>query len=638
MSDQIITRRTLLAGVGAVGVGALVSACAASREQKVAEELAAALSKQDVSSLTFAETSGSDANSELTIFLANMKGATPTVTLGSFQDSGSNKTASLHWSWALDGAKQPWEYDATATLTQTGDNWLAQWSPANIHPDLARGQGMVYSTVAGTRGDILGANGEKLMTQGKVINLGLNKSKLDSESTAQNAAEQLAQLVDIDVSAYQMAVKQAGDDHFVLAITLRESDYEAIDTAKLDAITGFMTTTERRPLAITRSFAPDILGTVSPATEEDISKSNGAIAAGEYVGRGGLSERFNDLLAGSAGYTVALYTVDAEGTPSGKARKTLTELEPKAGANLTTTLNASLQQKAIDLLADQTSPSAIVALKVSTGEILAAANGAASKGYSTALLAQYAPGSTFKVATSLALLRKGDTPQSTVTCSTTATVDGRSYSNAPGYEASAIGEIPLTTAVAYSCNTAFINEHSTISQGELQDAAHALGIGMQTDLGVDAFWGVVPDAASEVEHASSLIGQGNILVSPLAMATLCASASAGQVVTPVLVRDQDLGQASFATSSTVSKAEGAQLQELMRAVVTQGHLEGLQQLSPNTAMGKTGTAEYGNEKPPRTHSWVIAAHEDTAIAVVVEDGDFGSITGGPLALGMLQAV
>ena len=68
-----------------------------------------------------------------------------------------------------------------------------------------------------------------------------------------------------------------------------------------------------------------------------------------------------------------------------------------------------------------------------------------------------------------------------------------------------------------------------------------------------------------------------------------------------------------------------------------GHLKELGSLEPDSAIGKTGTAEYGNENPPRTHSWVIAGHGDLAVAVFVEDGDLGSITGTPIMLEVLQA-
>jgi len=47
-------------------------------------------------------------------------------------------------------------------------------------------------------------------------------------------------------------------------------------------------------------------------------------------------------------------------------------------------------------------------------------------------------------------------------------------------------------------------------------------------------------------------------------------------------------------------------------------------------MAKTGTAEYGSAAPLKTHAWMIAAQDDLAVAVFVNDGKSGSATAGPL--------
>ena len=245
--------------------------------------------------------------------------------------------------------------------------------------------------------------------------------------------------------------------------------------------------------------------------------------------------------------------------------------------------------------------------------------------------------STFKIATSLALIRKGFTVDTTVQCSESVQVDGQTFKNASTYPASALGNRPLKVAVAQSSNTAFINERNKVSQADLADAAASLGIGIETDLGVPTFMGTVPTNASEVEHAASMIGQGKILVSPLSMAVLAASAVKGEVVQPILVKDQKLEQGAVANTS-LTAAESEQLSTLMRGVVAKGGLTNLQTLTPDTAVGKTGTAEYGKDNPPKTHSWVIAVHDDIALALVVEDGDLGSITGAPLALDAFKAL
>ena len=81
----------------------------------------------------------------------------------------------------------------------------------------------------------------------------------------------------------------------------------------------------------------------------------------------------------------------------------LFEKAPVPGEPLELTLDPALQTLAEGVLADEPSASSIVAIRPSSGEILTVANGPGSEGLQTALLGQYPPGSTFKVATSLAL-------------------------------------------------------------------------------------------------------------------------------------------------------------------------------------------------------------------------------------------
>ena len=152
-----------------------------------------------------------------------------------------------------------------------------------------------------------------------------------------------------------------------------------------------------------------------------------------------------------------------------------------------------LQQLAEDILAKVGPASAIVALRPSSGAVLAAASGPGSNGYDTALLGQYAPGSIFKIVDSLAMIRNGMTPDSTVECPATLTVDGRTFKNAEGYPASSLGSVTLRDAFAHSCNTAFINARDTVSQAQLESAATSLGVAVEAPaLGAGAFLGSVP--------------------------------------------------------------------------------------------------------------------------------------------------
>jgi cell division protein FtsI/penicillin-binding protein 2 len=215
------------------------------------------------------------------------------------------------------------------------------------------------------------------------------------------------------------------------------------------------------------------------------------------------------------------------------------------------------------------------------------------------------------------------------------TVAGRSFKNYNDYPADKIGPIPLRTAFANSCNTAFISNASAVTQGDLAAAAASLGIGVDLDLGFPAYLGSVPDTASGTDHAASMIGQSKVLVSPMDMATVTASVLHGAVVRPSLIRDNP-AVATFPTpTKPLTPIEAQALQSLMGAVVSEG--SGAFLAADRVTAAKTGTAEYGTATPPLTHAWMVAGRGDLAVAVYVENGESGSKTAGPLLKQFLEA-
>ena len=313
--------------------------------------------------------------------------------------------------------------------------------------------------------------------------------------------------------------------------------------------------------------------------------------------------------------------------PDTGRREALVERASETPDPLRTTLDIDLQKVAEDVLADVGPPSALVAIQPSTGDVLALANGPGSQGAATALAGQYPPGSTFKLASALVLLRDGLTPDSTVQCEPTLQVDGFPFKNVTGYPESALGEIPLRTAMAHSCNTALIGERDRIPMDELAAAARDLGMGAVWEMPVTAFSGSVPEeAGSQTEHAASLIGQGNVLASPAAMAAVAATIAEGEPVVPRVIYEQDVPE----PKSDLTAGEAAQLREMMREVVTEGGGSMLADNPGEPVLAKTGTAEFGSEDPPQTHVWMIAIQGDLAVAIFVEEGEFGSTTVGPL--------
>ena len=206
------------------------------------------------------------------------------------------------------------------------------------------------------------------------------------------------------------------------------------------------------------------------------------------------------------------------------------------------------------------------------------------------------------------------------------TVDGKKFENYDDYPSGANGTITLQTALAQSCNTAFIGQRGQIKGQALAEAAGSLGFGIDYDTGFGSFFGSVPDDPTATGRAAALIGQGKVEASPLAMAGVVASVSAGHTVLPYLVEGVDKPKTK---GKPLTADEADQLQQMMRAVVTSGSGRVLSGVD-GAVIAKTGTAEYGPKAPYKTHAWMIAGKGDLAVAVFVQDGESGSRTAGPL--------
>ncbi|MGG5173188.1 penicillin-binding transpeptidase domain-containing protein [Pseudarthrobacter sp. J1738] len=659
--------RSITIALTAAFLAAGLSACDDGRAgaQDAAKALVGALSGLDVGKIAWEGKEPAAVNEQVKAVFAALEPQKPTVSAGDLKLDGSTATVPLNYVWQVQGNE--WKYSTSARLKKDGDAWRAEWSPNVLLPDLQDSEVLALKTTAAPRGNILGARDEPLVMDRPVLKVGIDKQKVDAASH-EASAKALANLVGVDPAEYAAQLKAAGAQAFVPAITLRDDNNRTITDQQIAAIPGAIALKDSLALAPTREFARAVLGTVSEVSAEQIEKSQGALKAGDMAGTSGLEAQYDSQLRGINGVSVVRQ-------PAGKTAAELAALPqdprvevfanaPAPGVALKTTLDAKLQTLAENTLTSVGPASAIVALRPSTGDVLAAASGPGSNGYNTAMLGQYAPGSIFKTVDSLALLRKGKTPDSKVDCPATLTVDGRKFKNAEGYPSTSLGSVTLRDAFAHSCNTAFINARTDVDQAQLEAAAVSLGIAVEAPtLGADAFLGSVPGEAEGTEHAASMIGQGKILMSPLSAAMLAGAVAKGAPVQPRLVLNPDAASTSgnatasasasaenpSATASVsaqspaatatnpVTKDEAAKLADMMRAVVTSGHAGFLAQVPGAPVGAKTGTAEFGTDNPPKTHAWIIATHGDLAVAVFVEDGGLGATTSGPLLQKFLTA-
>lgn len=684
-------------------------------EEVAAQQLADALQTGDFSDGPFTDAEAAQQTfDEVTEALSGVNRQVEVNWVSSVYQEGEEHVAdaAMRWSWDLPGDGEPWSYPISIALrSPDGEDWAVDFDRTMIGRELGEQGIFAVQRTEPERGDVLGAGEQVLVTLRPVYRIGIDKTFIDSDQWEADALALAEELELTDPQAYADRVLAYGPRAFVDAVVIPQDNPMGLDLAALRAIDGVHLVPDERFQGPTDTFARPILGRVGEATAEIIEDSDGEIVAGDVVGLSGLQSQYETQFAGVRG-TVVLVTgadeasdgdegadgegtesdeeADGEGTESDESAGSSAGTEvyrtaPADGHDLITTLDLDVQLAAEQVLSDVEEASALVAIQPSTGDILAAASGPGSQGWSTATLGQYAPGSTFKMITTLALLRTGMDLEDSVECPATVVVDGRTFRNHPEYPDDAVGQITLGEAIAHSCNTAFIAEHERLEPADVASAARSLGLLDDTALGFPHFLGSVPQDVDGTSHAAALIGQGQILTSPLGMATVAASIGAGSTVPPTLItnledftagaedeegqdgRDEDAGSdddgggsedagtdpddesdtdpdagvpgddaiddpdaadESEATQVPLTNTEAAILRQAMRGAVTDGTAEVLADVPGERVVAKTGTAEHGTDGT--TRAWLIAVQEDLAVAVFVEDGESGAATAGPI--------
>jgi cell division protein FtsI/penicillin-binding protein 2 len=548
-----------------------------------------------------------------------LDGAKLRASVLSVHEDGDRARGRIRLSWQVPqfGA---FAYDTNAALRNDGKaGWQVVWDPKLVHPALDSGTRLGTTVDRPARGRILARDGRAIVTPRAVVRVGVARNKVRDPAASARA---IAKVVDIDAAAYARAIRRAGPQQFVEAVTLREADFEDKQTA-LQAVPGLQTLDDTAPLAPTRGFARALLGTVGPATAEQLERLGPAYGPGASVGQFGLQARFEKQLAGTPTRKIVIRLED------GTQDRTLRTKGGTPGRSLRTTLDSDVQAAAEKALGVRSSAAALVAVKPSTGDVLAVANRPTESSFDRALAGRYAPGSTFKVISTAALLRDGLRPGAPVACPQTITVGGRTFKN---FEGEAGGAVPFARDFAISCNTAFVSLSDRLAADALQRTARDFGLGRAVKLPLPVAPSQVPPGVDRVERAAAMIGQARIVASPLAMAGVAATVADGRWRAPRLVAS-DPHTSGPRLSGTVLD----DLRSLMRRVVTSGTGTAVAGVS-GTVIGKTGTAEFGAGSPPPTHAWFIAARGDLAVAVLVERGRSGGSVAAPIAAKFFTAL
>lgn len=542
--------------------------------------------------------------------------------VGNVDRAGDRASATMHVAWQV-GKGEARDVEVPVGATLTGGTWVID-PPAKgtyIHPDVKPDETVTVKRTWGTRGDILDRNGKPLMPLGTVYPV-----QLDPVRASAATAAKLETLVGEPSGSLVAKLKKAQDSGSkapIPVITYRQSDFLARRT-QLDALKGVIYPKTTQPLARTRTFGQPLLGSFGEVTAEIVKNSDGRYRAGDRAGLSGLQRQYDRVLAGQPGTSV----VTSGGT-------VLFENDPVDGGDVKLTLDPQVQQAAEDALTGSgDTPSALVAVDVRSGDVLASAN-RPELGFDRALQGRFPPGSTMKVATTYALLGdKITTVGASVPCPPRTVVDGMVVRN---YEGETLGDATFADDFHHSCNTAFVNLAQRLGDRDLTRAAGALGVGADwaSALGVDqAFDGSIPVANGTTDKAAAAIGQARDEVSPAALAVMAASVARGSYIQPALVTSPEPPDVDR-TPQKLDQAVVGQLRELMRGVVTEGTAPVLRSVPGGPVHAKTGTAEFGSGNPPKTRAWIIGWQGNVAFAVLVEEGKSGGSVAGPLAADFL---
>jgi cell division protein FtsI/penicillin-binding protein 2 len=554
---------------------------------------------------------------------AGLGASRATHTLGSVTHNGSAATAVVVSKYLLPGLAT-WDVQSTVDLKDRSGHWLVEWSPAAVEPHLQAGGRLELTRTWAARAPILGAGGAPLTAQGPALVVGVEGNRvkdpaaLSSVLTAAGAATAEVQGA--------LAAAAAHPSYFEPVFTLSEARYQQLGgkNSQLYQIAGtvFEPTMERS--AISAGLAAHVVGSVGPITAEELQRLGSPYDSASTVGQTDLEAAYESQLAGKPGATIT--AVNA----GGKTRTTVAIFSPRSGTPVQTSIDPVIQQAAEGALANVTQYAALVAVRASTGQVLAAVSVPAAYQFDQALAGEFPPGSTFKVITSAALLENGLTPSSPASCPPSLNVDGENFHNAEG-DASTND---LAGAFAESCNTAFISlATANLQLGSLPAAAAGFGIGTTPQMGLAAFGGQVPTPQDAAGLAQTAIGQARVVVSPLGMAMVAAAVDSGTVRAPRLVAGTP---DDTAPTRQLPVAVATDLQQMMGLVVSNGTAAGTG--LPSGTYAKTGTAEYGSGTPQPTDAWLIGYRGDIAFAMVLQGTGNGGPTDGPIVARFLNAL
>lgn len=533
-----------------------------------------------------------------------------------------------------------------------------------------------YVTDYPARGLIYDRNGELLVFNEAHYDLMVVPGQVRNIDTLE-----FCQLLGIEQEVFERRMRQARE-HSRFRPSVFESQISknvfAVFQEKMFRFPGFFVQ-PRTLRKYTYPMAAHSFGYVGEVGPREIER-NPYYRMGDFIGISGIERSYEEVLRGQKGVRVRL--VDVHNRDIGSFEEGRFDTIAIPGKNLFTTLDAQLQLYGELLMRNKRG--SIVAIEPSTGEILALVSAPGydpnllvgrvrSQNYrqlqrdelkplfNRALMAQYPPGSVFKVVNTLVALQEGVAGLNT------------SYGCAGAYFSGGItvrcrnhpSPVNVLSSIQFSCNTySCITFRNTLDQPRFKNMQegfnnwrrHVSSFGFGRQFGSDLAWelsGLVassdyydriygPRGWRSLTIISLAIGQGEIGTTPVQLANLAATvANRGYYYTPHIVRaighpDSLQGRFQIKNQTTVDRVYFEAMAQAMHKVVEAGtgrfsHIPSI------PTGGKTGTVQNPHGE---NHSVYIAFapvdNPKIAISVVVENAGYGSTWAAPIASLMIE--
>jgi penicillin-binding protein 2 len=580
--------------------------------------------------------------------------------------------------------------DIVMELSLDQERWGVKWTEALILPELASGNHLAMDYQIPARGDIYDRDGNPVATQSDIFAFGIDTGAINYDMIDSLTGE-LARLCGRQEQDIKDQISASGPGWYLAMCEGTRAEAERLLALNPG---GLAVTSYTSRYYVNQGAASPITGYVHPIDPTQLDEYRRMGYRGdERVGQQGIEKWAEQYLGGKHGGS--LYVADA----NGQIITRLGESQPQAADSVYLTIDNNMQYWAEQAL--RPFRGAVVVLERDTGRVLAMAS---SPSYDANLFdpntpnsdllvqllsdqnqplvnraaqGQYPLGSVFKIITFSAALESGlYLPATTYDCQYDFTelvqyggpiLHDWTWQHcqdalAAGEACDGRSELPsglltLPEGLMRSCNPYFwhigLDLFNNNRAGDISKMADGFGLGKPTGIGqIAEAAGQIVTPTDQVGATNQAIGQGEVQVTPLQVASFIAAVGNGGT----LYRPQVVEKISSVDGETVltfkPEARGTLplrkdnlqvLQDALRTVVSDPRgtanfrLRGLNV----PVAGKTGTAESGSGK---SHAWFAgyttsaanANLPDIAIAVIIENIGEGSDYAAPVFRWMVE--